>query len=153
MSFIRKYWHRFLYKEKTKEIYWEKVISVSIFVVGLLFFSVRGIYKAQKDRKALEINHLYTIAITDGYEFGGIRQSSKTYFHFWYNGIRYDRRDGGASFNTEFKKKGGRYYVKFQPDNPENCLLLLECEVPDSIYRGNVYRKIPCEELSYFFAK
>ena len=105
-------------------------------IVSVLFtFSIFVIVTVNKQRKRnsdLGKSHRYTIGTTTG-KIKNIRSSGPDLnFTFSVNKIMYK---GSKRFNDDghITLKGGRYLVKYQPENPNNNEILLEFTAPDSI--------------------
>ena len=105
-------------------------------IVSVLFaFSIFAIVTVNKQRKRnsdLDKSHRYTIGITTG-KIKNFRSSGPDLnFKFRVNKIMYR---GSKRFNDDGRiiLNGGRYLVKYQPENPINNEILLEYIAPDSI--------------------
>ena len=133
-STLLKWWQFFIYKPDSKNIYWEKIISSIVVLVGLVvlvFISVKNTNELDNKRK---IHGRYTIGITTDYA-NNIR-SSYTNIYFNYSvkqSILKGCSDYPYDWHNDINKEGGRYYVQFASNNPSNSEMLFEYPVPDSI--------------------
>jgi hypothetical protein len=123
------WWHFFIYKPGSKNIYWEKIISSSVVISGFIiwiFFNQSNLDKLKRERDAFG---RYTIGITSG-SHKNIRGSRSISYVFNVNGIE---MSDSYTWNWPVITQGGRYYVKFASNNPKNSEILFNYPVPDSI--------------------
>ena len=125
---------QFFYKPGTTQIHKEKIISTIILLLGFIAFIVYRSFKNEKLQIDRKENARYTIGMT-------IKQGKN--FRLPNPFVVYSFNLGAQSFEKtetipdylqgKIVTSGGRYYVQLSSKNPNNCKLLLEYPVPDSI--------------------
>ncbi len=91
---------------------------VFILVVIYMFFAI-------KNKRALDKNHRYTTGNVYKHMYL-VRSSESIYFKFKYKNKDYS----SSSTGNKLKETVGRsYIIKFNPEDPENCEILLDKEV------------------------
>lgn len=123
------WWHFFIYRPGSKNIYWEKIISSSIVIIGFviwIFLSQKSLGKLKEERNAFG---RYTIGITTG-SHKNIRGSRAIDYLFKVNG---NEISDSYSWNWPAITKGGRYYIKFSSKDPSNSEILFDHPVPENI--------------------
>ena len=116
----------------------KKILKISFLVLIIIFF----IIKALIEDNQLEKNHRFTIGSIFSFEKKG-RNGYMFENEYYVGGEKY------KSIQNIYENRrdlvGKRFYVKFNPDNPDNCLMLLDYPVPDCIKEAPAegWEKIP----------
>ncbi len=98
-----------------------------LYIVFILF----AIYMffAIKNKRALDKNHRYTVGRVYNHIYL-VRGGDAIYYNFQYMNKDYS----SSSTGDKLKETVGRsYIIKFNPENPENCEILLDKEVSKGI--------------------
>ena len=122
------------YKDGTKKIHWGKTL-ISIFALLLLvvyIFYAKNKNKIEKNELAQ--HKMYTIGIT-GKKYQNFRSSQPAVkFFYTVNKVEYSNFESiGASDESKVIPNGGRYYVEFSSQKPDNSRLLFNNPVSDSV--------------------
>jgi hypothetical protein len=106
-----------------------KVIGISLMCSLLAFVIIK--YYIEKYNLEKE----YRITTGTVYDFIVMtRAGYRIDFNYYVNGIKYE-----SDYIVCFYPKslvGKRFFVKFSPSNPKNCMLLLESPVPKGIQKA-----------------
>ncbi len=106
---------------------------VFILVVIYMFFAI-------KNKRALDKNHRYTVGRVYNHIYL-VRGGHKIYYNFQYMNKDYS----SSSTGDKLKETVGRsYIIKFNPEDPENCEILLDKEVSqEMIPPSEGWQKLP----------
>ena len=131
-NILLKWWYFFLYKPDSKDIYWEKIISSTVVVIGFGIFVLFN--NKRVDKLIIERNQYARFTI--GFVLGTtITKSGHDIvdYKYKYEGILYKKDDSwiGSSFNLP--NIGSRYYVQYASNNPSNAEMLFQYPIPDSL--------------------
>jgi len=116
----------------------KNILKILIIVFVILFFIIKGLIEDYQLKK----NNKYSIGVI--INFSSTTESSYMFeFYYYINNNKYK-----AVQNTYEKRDdlvGKRFYVKFNPNNPDNCLMILDYPVPDCIKDApqDGWKKIP----------
>jgi hypothetical protein len=130
---LLRWWHFFIYKPDSKDLYWEKILS-SCFVI-VLFFALMFYGNNREKERAIErkTHSRFTIGVTTDYH-NNIRSSyTDVDFRYYVGHQKYTGSGSVPWLSNNVKKVKGRYYVQFASNNPINSKILFEYPVPDSI--------------------
>ncbi|MBN2757119.1 MAG: hypothetical protein JXR51_08085 [Bacteroidales bacterium] len=105
-------------------------IAKTIFIIGILSIIIYIIIKSQYESKKRADNPQYTIGLIINVR-ARAKLSVALEYSFKVNYEGYKSIRGIEKYNT--KLIGKRFYVKFESGNPDNCEILLDKPVPDSI--------------------
>ena len=101
-----------------KNSFWKLAAMVTfIALASILIFIIIKEYKLAQD-------HRFTICTTTDDHGGGIVE-----FQFTVNDKKFNGRDRGWLL----KSKGGRYFVKYYVEDPSNCKVVSNIEVPECV--------------------
>jgi hypothetical protein len=123
------WWHFFIYKPDSKDIYWEKIISSLIVITGFFIwicFNQKDLKEFKEERDAFG---RYTIGVTTG-SHQNVRGSRVIDYIFKANGLEIS---DSYSWNWPVTAKGGRYYIKYSSKNPSNSEILFDHPMPADI--------------------
>jgi hypothetical protein len=130
---IKKWIDLLIYKPNTKEIYWNKIVtivaSITVFFVFVHFDNIR-IAKLRKERESFR---RYTIGVTTA-EHNNVKGSMVVEYDYYFAGSKYSHSN--TTKNWLFDKPnthGGRYYVVFASNHPTNVVMLFKYPVPEYI--------------------
>ncbi|WP_282036681.1 hypothetical protein [Saccharicrinis aurantiacus] len=96
-------------------------------IILLIIIYTHQFYE-HKNNKTLEENHRYTIGNVYEHKYLS-RGGSKIYFSYNYDGVRYSSSTTVDS--KEFLHKN--YFIKFNPEKPTHCEILLDKIIPKHI--------------------
>ncbi len=122
------------YKSGTKIFDPKKVVFSVLILLALVVFIIYNNTKISERINERKKDARYTIGITGNKYYNP--KSSKPIIEFSYcsNGVIFTGTESiGANCEKNVIAKGGRYFVEFSSKNPNNCELLLNSPVPDSI--------------------
>lgn len=130
---LLRWWHLFIYKPNTKEIYWGKIIPSIVVLLGFgifIFLNNKRIDKLTDERNQ---SARYTIGITTA-GHNNIKGSLVIDYRFHFLGSDYTNSNTTKSWLINKPiTQGGRYYIQFAYNNPSNAEMLFQYPVPDSI--------------------
>jgi hypothetical protein len=140
---LLRWWHFFIYKSNSKDVYWGKIIPSMVVLFGFaifIFFNNKRVDKLTDERNQFE---RYTIGITTA-GHNNIKGSLVIDYRFRFLNSEYSNSNATKSWLIDKPiVQGGRYYVQFAYNNPTNAEILFKYPVPDSIInapdRGWVY--------------
>ncbi|HKB43383.1 MAG TPA: hypothetical protein VKC90_03305 [Chitinophagaceae bacterium] len=149
MTLLKKWWYLFIYKPKTKKLYWEKIISSIIVLVAFAIWGYFNQTKTNRLKKQRNKYAKYTIGITNG-SFNNVKGGRKIHYKYKIEGDEYSERNYWPWLNNSVVTTGGRYFVKFDSTNASNAEMLFRCPVPENIQdapkNGWNDKPINCEE-------
>ena len=140
---------RFLLKPNTNDIYWEKIISNFVVIVGLIIFATYNQIKINKKEALRNASPRYTIGNVTATN-NNVRGSRTVDYYYHVLGKMYENWNHHSTFHFDINAYGGRYFVKFYSEDPSNAIMLFKCPVPENIKLApwGGWDKLPvvCEE-------
>jgi hypothetical protein len=103
------------------------------FIVLIFLIIILGIYQYYRNSDFDE-NIKYTIGYTTK---SAIAASGTKYTNFHYT-YRAENYGGAEKFKKSIKVPDGKYLVGFSSENPMNCKMYFEYEIPDSVNYSHV---------------
>jgi hypothetical protein len=113
-------------KAKTKNI-----IGFFVLLSIILLLFISNFYSIKKRQNTIIKSHKYTICFTVG-----ITSTSNSKFincKYFVGGVEYETSD---NYKDGVIVKGGYYYIKFSPDNPEISMVQWDMPVPKNITKA-----------------
>jgi hypothetical protein len=117
-------------------------IAKSMFFIVIIFIIIYTVIKYNYDREKRISNPRYTIGTVINLN-GGSKAGNSIDFIYKVKNKGYSGRWSIQGYHT--KLIGKRFYIKFESGNPDNCEILLDKPVPDSIKTASPegWEKIP----------
>ena len=127
----------------------KEIVVLSLLFISFVLFIIFNNKRLNKRKSDLDRSYRYTVGVTIG-KVKNLRSSGPDLdYRFMVNGITYGGRrrfidSGSIDYN------GGRYFVQFQPENPINNKILLQCPVPINIKEipDSGWVQISCSDLN-----
>jgi len=131
-NYVRRIWHRFLYKPNTKTIHWDKVISTFVVLTGFIIFTTYNQKRINKKEALRNASPRYTIGNVTATN-NNLRGSRTVDYYYHVLGKGYEKWNHYSKLSFDINAYGGRYFVKFYSEDPSNAIMLFKCPVPENI--------------------